>query len=198
VRTTRPASGHTFLPLAVLLSTGCAAAPPVTAVPAAAPPSAATAAAAGGVFPAPFTAAQIRDATRPGRTYVFRVESAGKPTVIRSIEFTRVDGDRAEMTAAVKDESGAVLRALPPKAVTFEELRSHGEFPRAAVTTAEETITVPAGRFECLVYRVQEQDGSVSRYFFAKDMPGAPVLFYTEKDGARLMTSTLLEHRTGQ
>lgn len=145
------------------------------------------AASAGDMFPTPFTAAQIRDATKPGRTYRFRVEADGKPPGERVITFAKVDEAGAEVST-----NGA-----PPERTTWEELRKHAEFPKPVVSTREEKITVPAGTFDCVVYVVQGVPGEVRTFYFAKTLPGAPVLFFTEKDGKRLMTSTLVEHRSG-
>jgi hypothetical protein len=48
------------------------------------------------------------------------------------------------------------------------------------------------------VYTVRSPAGKVERFCFARDMPGPPVMFSTEKDGARVMTSTLIEYRSGR
>ena len=41
----------------------------------------------------PFTAAQIRDATKAGRTYVYRIELPGSPVVLRTMLFGKVDAE---------------------------------------------------------------------------------------------------------
>jgi hypothetical protein len=139
-------------------------------------------------FPAPYTSDQIRDATRPGRSYTWRVEVAGKPPFEKVMTFTTVDATGADLV------SGGTA-----KRVTWDELRKHGEFPRAAVRTREEAITVPAGRYDCIVYVVADPaEGEVSQFYFAKAMPGAPVLFFTEKNGTRVMTSTLIQYAPGR
>jgi hypothetical protein len=141
---------------------------------------------ANATFPTPYTAAQIRDATRAGRAYTWRVEVNGKPALERTVTFTQVDADGAEL---VSDGS--------PRRVSWEELRQHAEFPRASVTTRDEKVTVPAGSFDCVVYVVDGADGEASTFYFAKELPGAPVLFFTQKGGERLMTSTLIKYEPG-
>jgi hypothetical protein len=47
--------------------------------------------------PTPFTADQIRSATRPGRTYRFRDETAGEPVRVREIVFRTADDEGAEI-----------------------------------------------------------------------------------------------------
>lgn len=137
--------------------------------------------------PSPYTAEQIRGATRAGRTYRYRVETKDKPATERVMTFAAVDAAGADL---VTDGEGK-------KRVTWEELRQHAEFPEALVRTREERVTVPAGTFDCLVYVVLGEDGEATTYFFAKDLPGAPVQIFVNKDGRRVTTTKLVEHRTG-
>ena len=144
---------------------------------------------------APYTPEQIRDATPQGRTYKYRIVREGKPTKLDEMRFTRVDAQGADISSTSREEGGA---AGPPKSrtVTWAELRAHGEFPRALVTVADEPVDVPAGHFSCIVFTLKDPDkNEVSRFYFAREIPGAPVLYFTEKDGKRVMTATLLEHR---
>lgn len=163
-------------------------APPEAATLAAAAPDAPTPAATDAdSYPTPYDADQIRDATRPGRAYTWRVEEVGKAPVEHTIAFTHVDADGAEI---VRD--GIAAR------VTWEELRRHGAFPRALVTTHEETVTVPAGTYDCVVYVVADgAAGETSTFYFAKALPGAPVLFFTDAAGVRQSTSTLVRYAPG-
>jgi len=139
------------------------------------------------LYPTPYTAEQIREATRPGRTYTWRVEVSGQEPIERSVAFSTVDAKGAEIIAGGE-----------AKRVTWEELRRHAEFPRAAVTTHEESVTVPAGTFACVVYVVSNPSASEqSSFFFAKNLPGAPVLYFTDKGGARVMTGTLVRYAAG-
>jgi hypothetical protein len=147
--------------------------------------------------PAPFTSAQIRDASRPGRTWVWYVEVAGRAAVRRRVSITKVEPERAEMESAVLDDTGKEIERTPPRSVAWDDLRKHGEFPKAKLTTREEVIKAPAGVFACLVYVVQEAPDEVTTYYFAKQLPGAPIYFFTDKAGQRTMTSTLLDHRPG-
>jgi hypothetical protein len=171
--------------LSVALINACSGAShaPPTSEP---PPSPAEAYEPGDTFPTPYSAEQIRDATRPGRSYTWRIENGNAPAVERQITFGPTDATGAELSS-----DGEVRR------VTWEELRKHAEFPRAAVTTRDETITTPAGTFECVVYVVARGAGEISTFYFAKSMPGAPVLFFVDKGGARTMTSTLIRYEAG-
>jgi hypothetical protein len=146
--------------------------------------------------PTPYTAEQIRDATHLGRTYEFKREVAGRPPATRTMTFVRVSLLDADVKSTTRDEAGKDLEPAETSTSTWEEFRKHAEFPKAVVTITEETVTVPAGKFDCVVYSVAGE-GTVTRFFFAKSMPGAPVLFYTEKGATRLMTSTLVRYSAG-
>lgn len=141
----------------------------------------------GPVYPAPFTWEQIRAATKSGRTYRFKVEVPGKPAKERVLTFTKVDDDGCELYTGNGE----------PRRMGWPTLQRHAEFPKERVTTREETVKLPAGKFDCIVYEVKNDD-DVSTYYFAKSLPGAPVLFYVEQDGKRIRTTTLLEHVQGK
>ena len=168
-----------------------AAEAPAPATPATAAPSTeapAVASPASGTFPSPYTAEQLRDASKPGRTWTWRVESLGKPTVESSASFGALDAEGVEL---VSDAT--------TKRITWEELRRHAEFPRDAVITREETVTLPAGTYDCIVYVVTDPTArEITSYYFAKDLPGAPVYFYSEKGGTRVLTSTLIKYDAGR
>ncbi len=57
-------------------------------------------------------------------------------------------------------------------------------------------MTVPTGRFDAWIYTVRSDDGqppTTSRFTFAMDRPGPPVLFETEQDGRVTMRMVLVE-----
>jgi|GEM_PF-589910 len=168
--------------------------------PAAAPASDAQRSAADSA-PTPYTAAQIRDASRAGRTYVYRVEGPDAPPRTTTITFVEVTPQGTTTRSTTVDEkSGAPVQPEKTSRATWEELRRHAEFPRDATTITDETTTVPAGTFDCKVYTVVEKKDATAphmRFYFAKTMPGAPVLITIDKDGARVRTQTLLSHRAG-
>jgi hypothetical protein len=142
----------------------------------------------GAVYPAPFTAEQIRDATKNGRTYRYKVEVPDKPTKEYTVTFRNVDPSGAEV------HSGAGT----PKRLGWLALQQHAEFPKDKVTTHDEKLKTPAGKFECIVYKVTSDNDEIWTYYFAKKLPGAPVFFYCERHGKRLRTTTLVEHIPGK
>jgi hypothetical protein len=149
--------------------------------------------------PIPFTADQIRDATRVGRTYVWAVETGGKPAGQRKVRFTSVSAEGATAESSNLDPAGNVVGPVTTSSTTWAALRRHASFPKDAVIS-DAIVEVPAGRFECLVYSFTAQkDGRAvaSRFSFPKDFPGAPIEVEVTTDGAPSMSMTLLEHSTG-
>jgi len=145
----------------------------------------------------PFKAAQIRAATATGRTYVWRVSGPAGPSGEREARFEAVDDDGATLVSSGRDEAGKPVGEERTK-VTWAELEGHARFPAAMLTVKEETVTVPAGEFACLLYEVKEPDGSLARFWFAKDLPGAPVKIEASKDGTLLERRELVKHEHGQ
>ena len=131
---------------------------------------------------------EIRAATKNGRTYRYRVEVPGKPTKERVLTFTKVDDNGAEIFAG----------GDAPKRMGWVALQKDAEFPKDKLTVREESVKLPGGKFDCVVYELKGDAGETWTYFFAKSLPGAPILFYTEQDGRRLKTTTLLQHIPGK
>jgi hypothetical protein len=175
-----------WLLLALLLSAcGGAPPPPAPAAPTAAPSPASETA------PAPFTAEQIHDAAREVASLDFKVEIPGKSAVRRVLRFDRVSDEGVDVASQTLDEGGAPIGEAKTEHAKWEELRKHGEFPRDKTKMHDESVTVPAGTFDCTVYEVT-REGAVTTFYFAKKAPGPPVLYFTTKDGARVMVTTLL------
>lgn len=140
--------------------------------------------------PLPYTAEQIRAACPAGRTITFRREPSGGPAALRVIRFVSVDADGAEIETFDHSEGGAPIETPTRQRVAWEELRRHAAFPAAATTVEDGVIATPAGTFAAMVYTVTS-GADVARYYFAKDRPGPPVLFYVEQGGRRLLTTTM-------
>jgi hypothetical protein len=142
----------------------------------------------GPVFPAPFTADQIRVATKNGRTYRYRVEVPKKPSHEYSVTFRNVDSGGAEVHVGYDHA----------RRLSWLSLQQDAEFPKDKVKTRVDHVKTPGGSFDCVVYRLEGEEGEVWTYFFAKKLPGAPVHFYVERNGKRLRTTTLVQHIPGK
>ena len=142
----------------------------------------------------PFSAAQVRDATPEGRQYRFRIEQPGKPPFIQVLEFVDVD----EHGATLRQRSMA--QGAPPDAgetaqarVSWAALESHGRSPLGTTRVSVERITVPAGTFDCLRYTIRK-GAHVTRSWFARVLPGAPIQQEVVNGDARTFRMTLLAH----
>ena len=190
-------------PLAVVLLAGCAhnAAEPTTgATPtnASSPNGAPPGASAPEMAATPYSAEEIRAANRPGTLYRYKVEAPGEPAIIKVMEFVGGTPEGGDVKGRVLDESGKEKEPAKVEHASWEELRRHAEFPRAAVTVEPGgSIEVPAGKFETTIYTVKAPGGETAKFYFAKSYAGPPVLFVKERDGKRLMTSTLIERKSG-
>jgi hypothetical protein len=143
-----------------------------------------------GIAPLPYTVDQLRAASPAGRTITLRRETKGAPASLHVVRFVTVDEEGAEIETLEHVEGGAPLEAPKRFRVAWEELLHHADFPRDATTIEDGVIETPGGTFAVSIYTVKE-GADVSRYYFAKDRAGPPVLYYMEQGGRRVMTSVL-------
>lgn len=150
-----------------------------------------------GDAPTPYTADEIRKACPEGRTDVFRVEDFG-PVKLKTQKFGAGDEEGTTIEIAITKEDGTPLGSKTMTA-TWKELQSHASFPEKDTKITEETIEVPAGKFECWLYTVQKREGDAAtiRMYFAKKLPGPPVKMTSEELGKTVFTMVLLEHEDG-
>lgn len=142
----------------------------------------------------PFSADQIREASRAGRTYVQRISPPGGPVSTVTIRFAEVDarGATLEITAAPEGgEPGPAQQAQ----LTWAEFESHGVQPPDALRS-EAPCEVPAGRFDCVIF-VTETAAGRQRQSFARALPGMPVRIEREVDGRWVTVSVVERHTPG-
>ncbi len=184
--------------LVAVLAVGCgssSAGPPAEHAEEPAVTSAAATEPADGHAPTPYTAEQIRDATHQGRRYLFRVTLGTESPLTREMRFVRVDAQGATIASSMRDADGREVAPAEESTVTWEELRQHALFPARATTITDESIDVAAGHFETRHYTVRDdEEGTTSHFWFANDLPGAPVKLVTEHEGTPLMTMELVTH----
>ncbi|MCO5171566.1 MAG: hypothetical protein M9894_35130 [Planctomycetes bacterium] len=142
----------------------------------------------------PFSAAQIQEATRVGRRYLFKLEAPKEPVQFQVLEFTAVSAEGATLRQTTLDADRKPEGEAAEARVTWSDLEAQGRFPRARTRVTEEELTLPAGTFACKVYRVDDPDVVVT-HWFATSLPGAPVKVEAKEGGHRLVfTMTLVEH----
>jgi hypothetical protein len=148
--------------------------------------------------PPPFSAEQIRGATPNGRTYIFRMTEADGGVITRRVVFSDVSDETASIEAIMLDEYGEPLGESDKNVVTWEDLVTHASYPRDHTVISDASVEVPAGTYAAKLYTVTERkEGKqqVTRAWFAKDLPGAPVKHVVEVDGTPVATMELVEQR---
>ncbi len=123
--------------------------------------------------PTPFTAAEIRDASRPGRTVRRVVEAAGEPTVTRVQRWLHVDEEGGSGLAIVQDADHETIDRQPFRS-RWLDLQRHASMPMATTTIDEVVLDSPMGPLDCLRYTRLDGD-AVDVFWFARSMPGMPV-----------------------
>ena len=173
------------------------AAAPTPAVQAAAPanPSAET------LAPIPFPADKIRAATSVGRTYVFKVKEGDAEPVLRQMRFTAVSETGGTMEASLRKLTGEALGEPSSENFTWAELEGHAHFPANATVVSQTSLTSALGTHPCTLYVVTQPEGDhtpmVVSYWFATDLPGAPIRVESKSGETVVMTMEMVEHKAG-
>ena len=141
-------------------------------------------------LPRPFTAEQIRDEWVLGLTLVMR--SVGPEGEARQ-RWTVVDAD--ETGVAIEflpiDASGSAAGPARTERSTWTQLRDHATFAASNATREAVTRETPLGTFEGWLYVVPDpEQGTATEFFFANDLPGAPLVMRVSRDGRTLMELT--------
>jgi len=142
--------------------------------------------------PPPFTAAEIRAGNPPGTERTFEIVHAQGPPRMQTVRF--VEGPEDELAHMRVTTTNADEPETFEATATWMELRNHASFPPDKTTRVPATWSTRAGDFEGWLYVVDdERDGQrvVSRYWFAHDEPGPPVLLEQEANGQTTMRSEL-------
>jgi len=148
-----------------------------------------------GDAPTPYTADEIRKACPEGRTDVFRME--GKGPKMRTMTWTKCDEKGADVVTVIAKEDGTKVGG-DTKTTTWKEMQAHGSFPESDTKITEETVEVPAGKFDCWLYTVTQKIANQTmtiRLYFAKTMAGPPVKITQEAAGTVLGSMTMIEHK---
>ena len=123
--------------------------------------------------PTPFTAAEIRAASRLGRTVRQIVEVDGTAPVSRVQEFVEVDDAGATRLVYKVGPDGSRQDARRSRS-TWLDLQRHASMPIETTTIDEVTIDSPMGPLDCLRYTARDGE-AIETFWFARSMPGMPV-----------------------
>lgn len=148
--------------------------------------------------PTPFSAEQIQKACPRNRKIVFQMETFGQTVMFQTLTFLSVEESKMVFEAVTTGTDGKQMGPRKMTTGVWSDLQAHASFPAAQTEIRTESITTPAGTFDCWLYVVTDKKNSnalVQRYWFAKKLPGPPVV-YEEVQGERVV-SKLIMLKTG-
>ena len=168
------------LALGALLSCGTGAAPePVE--PTAGPSE--EEAAAPAILERPFSAEQIRDEWIEGFTVTIRRWTPEAEVFERWVVIA-ADADGVDIESTVTDADGTLLSEPTVQHSSWVDLRDHASFPADRATREAVVRETPLGELHGWLYTVTDPaSGVVTEFFFADDLPGAPVFVHVLRDG---------------
>ena len=144
--------------------------------------------------PTPFTADEIRRGCPSGRTIRMRVERAGEGPIVRVTRFLDGDADGADGEVWAETPDGERLGDVERWRSTWLDFQGHASMPLATTVVTEETIALPAGTFDCLVYTRSDGD-DVDTFWFARSAPGMPLRYESRVGGDLVFSSVAVENR---
>jgi hypothetical protein len=148
-----------------------------------------------GHAPTPFTADEIRAATKLGKEIWRRVETAGEQPFQLVSRYVECDDTGAALERSRLSLDGSPLGEPEVIRATWLDLQGHASFRAEDTTIESERIETAIGELDCLRYTVR--DGTTDEVFwFAKDFPGMPIQQLTRVGGQVVTTVSLLEYRT--
>ncbi len=115
----------------------------------------------------------------------------GEEPYVHVSRFLGGDEDGGDQESWTETPDGTRLTEPATGHSTWRELQGHASMPADRTEVVDETIDLPAGRFECLRYTRTDEDG-VSVFWFAKTAPGMPLMFEQRVDGETVFASTTL------
>lgn len=143
--------------------------------------------------PTPFSADEIRNGCPAGRTIRMRIERAGAEPVVRVTRFTTTDAEGADQEAWMETPEGERVGDVERRRSTWLDFQGHASMPIAETIIGEETIEIPAGVFDCLVYTRTEGD-EISTFWFAKSAPGMPLKYESRVNDELVFSSVALSN----
>jgi len=138
-------------------------------------------------LPLPFTAEQIRDEWIPG----LQLKMLRRLSEAQELErWTVLTADAAgvEIEYVSLDTLGNVVGEPRVERTTWTALRDHASFPADQALREEITRTTDLGELEGWLYTMNDPEaGTVTEFFFAKDLPGVPVEFHMRAEDLVVM-----------
>lgn len=149
----------------------------------------------GDLAPRPFTAEQIAAGMPVGHWHRYRIEQQGEASIEQLTTVLSHQDAGVTLQTQVFALDGTPRGEPGSMTADWVELRNHASFPVADTVLRETQLALPSGTFDCWRYTVtskEEGQRVVSRYYFAKSRPGAPVRYDLVRDGVREFRMTLV------
>jgi len=123
----------------------------------------------------PFTAEEIRNEWVEGLVVTFR-RWTPESEITERWTVVAVDDQGVRIENATLDADGAVIGAPTVQPATWVQLRDHASFSADSASREWVSRATPIGDLEGWLYIVRDNEaGTVSKFFFAASLPGAPV-----------------------
>lgn len=145
------------------------------------------------ILPRPFTAEQIRDEWVVGFNLTMLRNTQGTEETQRWT-VVAADDDSLDIEYMTLDPHGHSVGDPTVRRSTWVELRDHATFPAAGGTREDVTRDTALGTLDCWLYTVRDEERkTVTEFYFAKDLPGAPVYMRASGEGEVVMELTQIE-----
>jgi hypothetical protein len=152
----------------------------------------------------PWTDDEIKKGVKKGLAMLFKLEQTiGEKSITQytKMEITAVTEEGYTVKTTNLDADKKEIGVAKEKTEKWSEyMAKMRKMPKESTTITEEKIKVPAGEFECKVYKVVENTSKGDRttnYYFPKDKAGTLAKTTSEGQGFKV-SMTLEEHKAGE
>lgn len=131
----------------------------------------------------PFTAEQIRDEWIEGFRLRIR-QWTPNAEVVEVWTVVRADADTVDIESVAEGEDGSISSEASVQTSSWVQLRDHASFPADRGSRENVRRETPIGELEGWLYTINDaKSGTVTEFFFAETLPGAPVFVHVLKNG---------------
>ena len=133
-----------------------------------------------------------------GRRYTFRSTAAGGAPELQVVEYTKVTPTGFAFVAKRLTTDGQLIGESRSSEGTWDALVGHATYPASDTVITEATIDTAIGKMNCILYTVTTETDNghqVTRAYFARELPGAPVRHEVHVNGVRVSLSEIVKHQ---
>lgn len=151
----------------------------------------------------PWTADEIKAAVKKGQTALLKMEqTVGTKTTTSytKMEITAVTDEGYTSKTTTLDAEKKEVGTAKEKTEKWSEYMAKMKFTKSDTTVSEESIEVPAGKFDCKVYTQIKKQGKTDmtiKFYFPKDKAGIIAKVTGEGQGVKVV-QTLEEFKAGE